>query len=102
MARAKLTSPLKRLEHAIHPWVMFGVVPIFGFVSAGVALSGGLDALAEPLPLAILAGLFLGKQLGIFGAIWLAVRTGLAPAPGRHQLAPALWRGDCCAGSVSP
>jgi len=74
-------SPLKRMEHAIHPWVMFAVVPIFGFVSAGVALDGGLGELAGPLPLAILAGLFLGKQLGIFGAIWLAVRTGLAPQP---------------------
>jgi len=74
-------SPLKWLEHAIHPWVMFGVVPLFGFASAGVQMAGGLRALAEPLPLAILAGLFLGKQLGIFGAIWLAVRAGFAPQP---------------------
>ena len=74
-------SPLKRLEHEIHPWVMFGVVPIFGFASAGVALAGGLESLAEPLPLAILAGLFLGKQLGIFGAVWIAVRSGLAVRP---------------------
>lgn len=74
-------SPLKRLEHEIHPWVMFGVVPIFGFASAGVALAGGLDSLAEPLPLAILAGLFLGKQVGIFGAVWIAVRSGLAARP---------------------
>jgi NhaA family Na+:H+ antiporter len=57
---------------------MFGVVPIFGFASAGVALTGGLGELVQPLPLAILAGLFAGKQLGIFGAIWLAIRTGLA------------------------
>jgi NhaA family Na+:H+ antiporter len=74
-------SPLKRLEHAIHPWVMFGVVPLFGFVSAGVSLGGGFDELVRPLPLAILAGLFLGKQLGIFGAIWAAVRSGIAPRP---------------------
>jgi Na+:H+ antiporter, NhaA family len=74
-------SPLKRLEHEIHPWVMFGVVPIFGFASAGVALSGGFGELGRPLPLAILAGLFLGKQLGIFGAVWVAVRAGLAPRP---------------------
>ncbi|MFL5212225.1 MAG: Na+/H+ antiporter NhaA, partial [Microvirga sp.] len=60
-------SPLKRLEHAIHPWVMFAVVPIFGLASAGVELSGGIGALAQPLPLAILAGLFVGKQLGVFG-----------------------------------
>ena len=73
-------SPLKKLEHAIHPWVMFAIVPIFGFVSAGVAL-GGVGDLARPLPLAILAGLFLGKQLGIFGAIWGAVRLGIATRP---------------------
>ena len=73
-------SSLKRLEHAIHPWVMFGVVPIFGFFSAGVVL-GGIGELAKPLPLAILIGLFLGKQLGIFGAIWAAVRMGVASRP---------------------
>ena len=74
-------SPLKQLEHAIHPWVMFGVVPLFGLASAGVAF-GGLN-LFEPLPIAIAAGLFIGKQAGIFGAIWIAVRSGLAPMP-RH------------------
>ncbi|MGH6783834.1 MAG: Na+/H+ antiporter NhaA, partial [Sphingomicrobium sp.] len=74
-------SPLKRLEHAIHPWVMFGVVPLFGLVSAGVHLTGGIALLAEPVPLAVLLGLFIGKQIGIFGAIGLAVRTGLAPKP---------------------
>jgi len=81
LGKGEERSPLKQLEHDIHPWVMFGVVPIFGLASAGVALIGGLDVLAEPLPLAILAGLFLGKQLGVFGAIWIAVRTGLAPQP---------------------
>ncbi len=60
---------------------MLAVVPLFGFVSAGVAISGGLNAITQPLPLAILLGLFLGKQLGIFGAIWLAIRSGLAPQP---------------------
>ena len=74
-------SPLKRLEHAIHPWVMFGIVPIFGLVSAGVHLTGGLTLLTDPVPLAVLLGLFLGKQIGIFGAIALSVRAGLAPKP---------------------
>jgi Na+:H+ antiporter, NhaA family len=73
-------SPLKRLEHAIHPWVMFGIMPLFGLASAGVHI-GALDEVAKPLPLAIVAGLFLGKQLGVFGAIWLAVRAGLATRP---------------------
>ncbi len=81
LGKGEQASPLKRLEHKIHPWVMFGVVPIFGFASAGVTLAGGLGSLAQPLPLAILAGLFLGKQLGIFGAIWIAVRSGLAVRP---------------------
>ena len=76
-------SPLKRLEHAIHPWVMFGVVPLFGLASAGVPLGGGLEVIAQPLPLAIIAGLFLGKQLGILGAIWLAVKSGFASRPRR-------------------
>jgi NhaA family Na+:H+ antiporter len=73
-------SPLKRLEHAIHPWVMFGIMPLFGLSSAGVHI-GALGDLLHPLPLGILLGLFLGKQLGVFGAIWLAVRSGLAPRP---------------------
>jgi NhaA family Na+:H+ antiporter len=81
LGKGEPASPLKRLEHDIHPWVMFGVVPLFGFASAGVELSGGTATLSEPLPLAILAGLFVGKQLGIFGAIWLAVRAGVAPQP---------------------
>ena len=79
LGRGEARSPLKRLEHIIHPWVMLGVVPLFGFASAGVALGGG--GLASPLPLAILLGLFVGKQAGIFGAIWLAVRTGVAVRP---------------------
>ena len=94
LGRGEAVSPLKQLEHDIHPWVMFGVVPIFGFASAGVHLTGGLGALAEPLPLAILAGLFVGKQLGVFGAIWVGLRTGFAAQPDgtswRHLYGAAL------------
>jgi Na+:H+ antiporter, NhaA family len=72
----------RRLEHAIHPWVAFAIVPLFGFANAGVSLSGMSPAiLLAPLPLGIAAGLFLGKQVGVFGSIWLAVRTGLARRP---------------------
>ena len=72
-------SPLHRLEHAIAPWVAFGIVPLFGFANAGVSLTGlSAEALLAPLPLGIAAGLFLGKQAGIFGAVWLTVRFGLA------------------------
>jgi len=74
-------SPLKRLEHAIHPWVMFGIVPLFGLASAGVPLAGGVEALAEPLPLGILLGLVVGKQVGVFAAIYAVVRLKLAPMP---------------------
>ena len=81
LGKGEAHSPLKKLEHAIHPWVMFGVVPLFGLASAGVALSGGVGALVQPLPLAILIGLFLGKQLGVFAAVWATVRSGLAPMP---------------------
>jgi NhaA family Na+:H+ antiporter len=72
-------SPLHRLEHKLGPWVAFLIVPLFGFANAGVPLGGvGLDRLLAPLPLGIAAGLFLGKQLGIFAAVWLSVRLGLA------------------------
>ncbi|RIA44552.1 sodium/proton antiporter (NhaA family) [Hephaestia caeni] len=75
-------SPLHRLEHALHPWVAFAIVPLFGFANAGVDLSGmGLDTLLAPLPLGIAAGLVVGKQLGIFGAVWGTVKLGLASKP---------------------
>jgi NhaA family Na+:H+ antiporter len=71
----KQGSPLKRLEHAIHPWVMLGIVPLFGLVSAGVRIDG-IEQILTPLPLAIMAGLLIGKQVGVFGSIWLMVRLG--------------------------
>jgi NhaA family Na+:H+ antiporter len=75
-------SPLHRLEHKIHPWSAYLIVPLFGFTNAGLTLGEGLgSALLAPLVLAVAAGLFVGKQLGIFGAIWLAERLGLAERP---------------------
>ena len=72
-------SPLHRLEHGLAPWVAFAIVPLFGFANAGVSLGGiGLADLLAPLPLGIAAGLFFGKQLGVFGAVWLSVRLGVA------------------------
>ena len=77
-------SPLKSLEHAVHPWVAFGVLPIFGFANAGVSFAGiGWTSLLEPVTLGISAGLFIGKQIGIFGTIWLTVRFGIARMPDR-------------------
>ena len=76
------SSPLHRLEHQLAPWVAFGIVPLFGFANAGVSLAGlGLGSLFAPLPLAIAAGLFLGKQIGIFGAVRAAVAFRIAPRP---------------------
>lgn len=75
-------SPLHRIEHAIQPWVAYLIVPIFGFANAGVALGGfAWRDLLSPLPLAIAAGLFIGKQIGIFGSVRLAVAIGLAKRP---------------------
>ena len=72
-------SPLHRLEHAIAPWSAFLIVPVFGFANAGVSLSGlGMEQIFAPLPLGIAAGLYLGKQVGIFAAVWIAVKTGFA------------------------
>ena len=78
------TSPLHRLEHALHRPVAYAVLPVFGFANAGVRLDGlGLGAITDPLPLGVAAGLFVGKQLGVFGATWAAVRLGWAKRPER-------------------
>ncbi len=80
--RTPNSSPLHRLEHGLHPWVAFGILPIFALANAGVALSGlQWSALLTPLTLGIAAGLVVGKQVGVLGAIWLAVKTGLARKP---------------------
>lgn len=73
---------LEKLEHNLAPWSAYLVVPVFGFANAGVSLEGlGLQTLLDPLPLAIAAGLVVGKQLGIFSAVWITVKTGFAQAP---------------------
>ncbi len=75
-------SPLKKLEDDLHHVVAFGVLPLFAFANAGVALSGtGLPALLHPVPLGIAAGLFVGKQLGVFLFCAAAIRLGLARLP---------------------
>jgi NhaA family Na+:H+ antiporter len=72
-------SPLDRLEHALSPWVSYAILPVFAFANAGVAL--GDAPLWAPLPLAVAAGLFIGKQIGVFGAMRGAVALGLAERP---------------------
>ncbi len=73
---------LKHLEHALHPWVAFAILPLFAFANAGVSLTGvSVSALLNPIALGIAVGLFIGKQLGIFGFCWLAIKLGLAKLP---------------------
>ena len=75
-------SPLHRLEHGLHKWVAFLIVPIFGFANAGVSLAGvTLAQLADPVTIGIAAGLFVGKQIGVFTSTWLAVRSRFALMP---------------------
>lgn len=67
------------LMHSLHPWVAFVILPIFAFANAGVPLAGlGLGDLLAPVPLGIALGLFMGKQIGVFGSIWLCLKLKLA------------------------
>ncbi len=75
-------SPLHSLEHGLHPYVMFLIVPVFAFANAGVNLSGmGIGDLFQPLPLGIALGLIIGKQLGVFGVTFVMVKAGIARLP---------------------
>ncbi|MEA2778573.1 MAG: Na+:H+ antiporter, NhaA family [Rhodospirillaceae bacterium] len=90
-------SPLKRLEHMLHPWTSFLVMPLFGFANAGLSFADiRLDMLAGGLAGGIALGLFLGKQLGVFAAAALAIRLGLAERP-----AGAGWLGLYGAGTLA-
>ncbi|GGO95230.1 Na+/H+ antiporter NhaA [Stakelama pacifica] len=83
-------SPLHKLEHRLEYWVAFFVVPVFGFANAGVSFLGLTPAiLFDTLPLAIAAGLFFGKQIGILGIMWIADKTGFAQTPGGSTWAQA-------------
>lgn len=75
-------SPLHSLEHNLHPYVIYGIAPIFALANAGIDLSGiSMSDFLSPLPLGIAAGLFIGKQIGVFGATWLLVKSGIAKLP---------------------
>ena len=80
--RNEESSPLLTLEHALHPWIAYGVLPLFAFANAGVSLSGvTLESFTHPVPMGIAAGLLLGKTLGVFGLTWLAIKLGIAALP---------------------
>lgn len=73
---------LSNMEHGVEPWVAYFILPLFAFANAGVDLSNvGLEALTDPVTLGIIVGLFIGKQLGIFGLCWLAIKSGIAKLP---------------------
>ncbi|GMV04025.1 MAG: Na(+)/H(+) antiporter NhaA [Gemmatimonadota bacterium] len=73
---------LERLEHGLHPWVIYLIVPLFALANAGVPLSpGSLGRLTDPVGLGILVGLIVGKQAGILSFSWIAVRSGVAALP---------------------
>ena len=75
-------SLLRRLEHILHPWVAFIILPLFAFANAGVSFKGmSSEALFGPITLGIAGGLCLGKPLGVFGCSVLIVKTGLAKLP---------------------
>ena len=75
-------SPARHLEHVLHPWVAFGVLPVFAFANAGLPLLDlGAEAFTNAITVGIAAGLFFGKQIGVFGMTALALLTGLAKMP---------------------
>jgi NhaA family Na+:H+ antiporter len=75
-------SLLRSTEHGLHPWVAFGILPLFGFANAGVSFEGlDLYSFLDPLQLGIALGLLVGKQAGIFAAFWLMISRGWAKMP---------------------
>jgi NhaA family Na+:H+ antiporter len=81
-------SLLERAEHALKPWVSYAIVPVFAFANAGVPLAGmALSSITAPVPLGIIAGLFVGKQLGVLGAAMTAIKLGIAERPAGASIA---------------
>lgn len=80
-------SPLKEMEHDLHGVVAFAILPIFAFANAGVQLVGvSAESFLHPVPVGIALGLFLGKQIGIFGLCWLAIKAGIVKLPSSLNL----------------
>ncbi|QRN93017.1 Na+/H+ antiporter NhaA [Archangium violaceum] len=79
-----IEPPLNRFVHLWHGWVAYGIVPLFALANSGISVSGmHLSDLLKPLPLGVMLGLFVGKQVGIFLFTWVTVKVGLAQMPGR-------------------
>lgn len=93
-------SPLYRLEHKLHPWVAYGIIPVFAFANAGVAINAEVltDAFSSTLTWGIIAGLFIGKQVGISLAVWLMKISGLNPFPERKGTMMMVYGLTCLSG----
>jgi NhaA family Na+:H+ antiporter len=90
-------SVVEWLEHTLHPWTGFVIVPLFALANAGIPLGGALgDAVGSPVAAGVVLGLVVGKPLGIVGATWLAVRFGGARLPDG-----AAWRGIVAVGVLA-
>jgi Na+:H+ antiporter, NhaA family len=75
-------SPLKSLEHNLHTLVAFIILPVFAFANAGISFAGvGIEQVMAPVPLGIIVGLVIGKQLGVFGFCFIAIKLGWAKLP---------------------
>jgi NhaA family Na+:H+ antiporter len=87
------TSPLRRLEHALHPWVAWGIMPVFALANAGVTVPAGQVGamLTSPIALGIVFGLFFGKQVGIFGTTFLLARLRVGTMPVDARARRSLW-----------
>ena len=75
-------SPVREIEHGLHPWITFFILPLFAFVNAGIDMREiSIEQITGPVPLGIVLGLFLGKQFGVFGLSWLAIKLNIATLP---------------------
>ncbi|SFV53935.1 Na+/H+ antiporter NhaA type [hydrothermal vent metagenome] len=80
--KGQIFSPIKEIEHGLHPWITFFILPLFAFVNAGVDLRViELNQMTNSVPLGIIAGLFLGKQIGVFGFSFIAIKLKIASLP---------------------
>lgn len=78
----KIQTPLQRFEHLLHPWIAFFIMPVFALANAGVTIGSGFsESITHPISIGIISGLFIGKQLGIFGFSFIAIKLGLASKP---------------------
>lgn len=95
---ADATTPLQNIEHALHPWVAFGIMPLFALANAGVSLKTDfLLNLVSPLGLGIIVGLAVGKQVGVTGACWIMDKLGLGELPNKTTILH-VWGASCLSG----